>query len=213
MCALLTMVSVGVCAQSNEGIRQFKEFLTQVDNASGEFSQQQLRPMRAGETQAKVLRKSQGVFIFSRPSFFVWETKKPFEQKIISNGQELLLWDKDLNQLTIKPVGQSLQSTPAAILFGQIQVEEKFDLIAGYEKGGMYWLELVPKSQTSSKEIPYARVGIGMKEGVPAGLELHDNFGHVIVMTLSKMKTNQVLPSGTFKFSPPAGADVLRVQQ
>ena len=199
-------------ASANEGINQFKSFLNQAQSAEGDFVQQQVRPARAGEDKPKVLRKSQGHFIFQRPGKFVWETLKPFEQKVIADGQRLLLWDKDLNQLTIRPVGQSLKSTPAAILFGGSSVEDYFDLIPGEEKGGMFWVELQPKSGQSGVEAPYSRIGIGMANGAPAGLELHDNFGNVILITLSRIKINTSVGIDTFKFTPPAGADVLKVQ-
>lgn len=199
-------------ALAHEGVDQFKNFLTQVQSAEGDFAQQQVRPARAGEDKPKVLRKSQGHFIFQRPGKFVWETVKPFEQKVIADGQRLMLWDKDLNQLTIRPVGQGLQSTPAAILFGGSAVETYFDLIPGEEKGGMFWLELKPKNNQPGVEAPYSRVGVGMANGVPAGLELHDNFGNVILITLSKIKINASIGNDAFKFTPPAGADILKVQ-
>ena len=210
ICGLLFLLPS--IAFANEGIVQFKNFLTQVQSAEGDFIQQQIRPARAGEDKPKVLRKSQGRFIFQRPGKFVWETIKPFEQKVIADGQRLLLWDKDLNQLTIRPVGQSLQSTPAAILFGGSAVETYFDLIPGEEKGGMFWLELKPKTNQPGVEAPYSRIGVGMAHGTPAGLELHDNFGNVILITFSKIKTNAFVGSDAFKFIPPAGADVLKVQ-
>ena len=199
-------------AFANEGIAQFKNFLTQAQSAEGDFVQQQIRPARAGEEKPKVLRKSQGHFIFQRPGKFVWETIKPFEQKVIADGQNLLLWDKDLNQLTIRPAGQNIQSTPAAILFGGSAVEAHFDLIPGEEKGGMFWLELKSKNNQPGVETPYSRIGIGMAQDAPAGLELHDNFGNVILITFSKIKINASVGSNTFKFAPPVGADVLKVQ-
>jgi outer membrane lipoprotein carrier protein len=55
-------------------------------------------------------------------------------------------------------------------------------------------------------------VGVGMANGVPAGLELHDNFGNVILITLSKIKINASIGNDAFKFTPPAGADILKVQ-
>jgi outer membrane lipoprotein carrier protein len=51
-----------------------------------------------------------------------------------------------------------------------------------------------------------------MSKGLPAGIELHDNFGNVILVTLSKIQVNTSLSAKTFKFVPPAGADVLKVQ-
>ncbi len=199
-------------AMADEGVTQFKEFIANVKNAEGEFSQQQIRPPKSGEGQPKVLRKSQGRFIFQRPGKFIWETIKPFEQKVIADGQRLLLWDKDLNQLTIRPAGKSLSASPAAILFGQIAIDERFELIPGGEKGGMYWLELKPKADKSAGDMPYSRVGVGMANGLPVGLELHDNFGTITLINLSKIRINSNLGAEVFKFNPPPGADVLNVQ-
>ena len=199
-------------AIADEGVTQFREFIANVKNAEGEFSQQQIRPPKPGEAQPKVLRKSQGRFVFQRPGKFIWETTKPFEQKVIADGQRLLLWDKDLNQLTIRPAGKSLSASPAAILFGQIAIDERFDLIPGGEKGGMYWLELKPKAEKVAGDIPYSRVGVGMANGLPVGLELHDNFGTITLINLSKIRINGNLGSEVFKFNPPPGADVLNVQ-
>lgn len=199
-------------AIADEGVTQFREFIANVKNAEGEFSQQQIRPPKSGEAQPKVLRKSQGRFVFQRPGKFIWETTKPFEQKVIADGQRLLLWDKDLNQLTIRPAGKSLSASPAAILFGQIAIDERFELVPGGEKGGMYWLELKPKAEKGAGDIPYSRVGVGMANGLPVGLELHDNFGTITLINLSKIRINSNLGSEVFKFNPPPGADVLNVQ-
>ena len=197
---------------ADEGIKQFKQFISSVNNADGEFTQQQIRATKQGEAQPKVLRKSQGRFVFQRPGKFVWETIKPFEQKVIADGQKLLLWDKDLNQLTVRPASKGLSASPAAILFGGAMAEEYFDLISGGEKGGMFWVELKPKATGGSGDMPYSRIGVGMSNGLPAGLELHDNFGTIVLINLSKIRTNINLSPNTFKFSPPAGADVLNVQ-
>jgi len=199
-------------AFADEGVKQFKQFISTVNNAEGEFSQQQIKAIKQGESQSKALRKSQGRFIFQRPGKFVWETIKPFEQKVIADGQKLLLWDKDLNQLTMRPASKGLSASPAAILFGGAMAEEYFDLIPGGEKGGMFWVELKPKAMGGSGDMPYSRIGIGMSNGLPAGLELHDNFGTIVLINLSKIRTNINLSPNTFKFSPPAGADVLNVQ-
>ena len=48
--------------------------------------------------------------------------------------------------------------------------------------------------------------------GLPAGLELHDNFGTIVIINLSKIQINKSLKSDTFKFTPPSGADVLKVK-
>ncbi len=45
-------------AMADEGIRQFKEFIATVNNAEGEFTQQQIRPSKTGDAAPKALRKS-----------------------------------------------------------------------------------------------------------------------------------------------------------
>ncbi len=209
--ACLTSLWASSVVMADEGIRQFKEFIATVNNAQGEFSQQQIRPSKTGEGAPKVLRKSQGRFVFQKPGQFVWETTKPFEQKIIADGQRLLLWDKDLNQLTIRAADKGLSASPAAILFGQVAVEEHFDLISGGQKGGMFWVELQSKNK-NNRQLPYSRMGIGMSNGLPAGLELHDNFGTIVLINLSKIQINQSLGANVFQFTPPPGADVLKAQ-
>ena len=210
--AVLASLCISFSAWAQDAATQFKNFLSQVQSAEGEFLQQQVRPPRPAEDKPKVIRQSQGSFIFQRPGKFVWSTHAPHEQKVIADGQNLLLWDKDLNQLSIRPMTSGLSSTPAAILFGHANIDEQFDVLPIQDKGGMNWLELRAKSGVRPDGMPYAKIGIGMQAGLPAALELYDNFGTVTLITLSKIKTNQALPFGAFKFNPPAGADVVRIK-
>jgi len=126
--SLVALFSASVKAQTQaDGITQLKQFLSQVQSAEGEFEQQQLRAPRAGEDKPKVLRKSSGHYVFKRPGQFLWETQKPFAQKVISNGQQILIWDPDLNQLSIRPIARGLAASPAALLFGEQALENVLD--------------------------------------------------------------------------------------
>ena len=107
-------------AEGETGSEQLRQFVRNSKTAEGDFVQQQLRAPKVNEPQdkgLKVVRQTQGHFVFQRPGRFVWETQKPYEQKLITNGSQLVLWDKDLNQATFRPAGQALAATPAAILF------------------------------------------------------------------------------------------------
>lgn len=194
-----------------DGIAQLKQFLSQVQSAEGEFEQQQLRPPRAGEDKPKVIRKSSGRFVFMRPGQFLWETQKPFAQKVISNGQQILIWDPDLNQLSIRPIARGLAASPAALLFGEQALENHFDLLSGGEKGGMQWVELRPKSDAAPQN--YVRLGLGFSDGLPRALELHDNFGIVTIIGLGKMRININVEAKQFKFEPPKNAEILKLTQ
>jgi outer membrane lipoprotein carrier protein len=179
--------------------------------------QQQLRAPKANESQdkgLKVLRQTQGHFVFQRPGRFIWDTQKPYEQKLIADGKQLILWDKDLNQATFRPAGQALASTPAAILFGETSLEQHFDLVEGEERLGMKWVALIPKKDPNAKnknDLPYTKISIGMANGLPKALELTDGLGSVVLVTLDKIQLNVNLPANRFTFTPPAGAEVLRL--
>jgi outer membrane lipoprotein carrier protein len=162
----------------------------------------------------KVIRKTEGRFIFQRPGRFVWDTQKPFEQRLIADGKQLIMWDKDLNQATIRPAGQVLASTPAAILFGEGALEQHFDLEEGAERSGLRWANLKPKAKPSagSNDLPYTSIAIGMSGGLPRALELMDGLGSVVQLSLTQIQLNIALPAATFTFTPPAGAEVLRLK-
>ena len=214
---ILFSPSIGIAADADSGTEQLRQFVRNSKTAEGDFVQQQLRAPKANEPQdkgLKVVRQTQGHFAFQRPGRFVWDTQKPFEQKLIADGKQLILWDKDLNQATFRPAGQALTSTPAAILFGESSLDQHFDLIDGEDRLGMKWVALTPKKDPNTKggnDLPYTKISIGMANGLPKALELMDGLGSVVLVTLDKIQLNVTLPANRFNFTPPVGAEVLRL--
>ena len=215
---LTVLLSSGlVFADGESGAEQLRQFVRNSKTAEGEFVQQQLRAPKANESQdkgLKVVRQTQGHFVFQRPGRFIWDTQKPYEQKLIADGKQLILWDKDLNQATFRPAGQALAATPAAILFGETSLDQYFDLVEGEDRLGMKWVALVPKKNPNAKngnDLPYTKISVGMVNGLPKALELIDGLGSVVLVTLDRIQLNVNLPANRFIFVPPAGAEVLRL--
>jgi len=206
-----------VFAEGEGGAEQLRQFVRNSKTAEGEFVQQQLRAPKANEPQdkgLKVVRQTQGRFVFQRPGRFIWDTQKPYEQKLIADGKQLILWDRDLNQATFRPAGQALASTPAAILFGETSLDKHFDLVDGEDRLGMKWVTLSPKKNPNAKngnDLPYTKISVGMINGLPKALELTDGLGSVVLVTLDKIQLNLNLPANRFSFTPPASAEVLRL--
>jgi len=204
-------------AEGDGGAEQLRQFVRISKTAEGDFVQQQLRSPKGDEPKdkgLKVIRQTSGHFIFQRPGHFVWDTQKPYEQKLIADGKQLILWDKDLNQATFRPAGQALASTPAASLFGEGALDENFDLVNGEDHLGMKWVYLKPKVNVGSKradEMPYTKISVGMANGLPKALELVDGLGSVVLVTLDHIELNVTLPASRFTFVPPAGAEVLHL--
>lgn len=184
-------------------VDQFKIFVSSNKTAKGEFSQQQVKIV---EGKAKIGKSASGVFVFARPGKFIWTYLVPYEQILQSDGEKLYLYDKDLNQVTIKAISSALGASPAAILFGQSDLEKNFTLKEVGLKQGVEWLEAIPKE----KDTQFEHIGIGMKDGLPLALELRDKFGQISLVTLKNFEKNPNLKTDQFKFVVPAGADVFR---
>jgi outer membrane lipoprotein carrier protein len=208
-CATLLMASHAFAS----GTDQLKQFVSQVHSARGEFVQTEIRaPSNAQgasgtlSTQAaKGNTVSSGTFSFARPGKFIWQYQKPYEQLLQADGDKLYVYDKDLNQVTVRTLGGALGASPAAILFGSNDLEQNFTLKDAGVKAGIDWLELVPKS----KDTQFQRIGIGFRDGNLEAMELHDVFGNVTLLKFSNIQKNPSLPADAFKFTVPKGADVI----
>ena len=184
-------------------LEQFKSFVSSTQAARGEFTQQLVK-VDSGNT--KVSNKSTGTFTFARPGKFIWTYQKPYEQLLQADGDKLYIYDKDLNQVTIKKLGDALGSSPAAILFGSNDLEKNFTLKEAGSKNGLEWLEATPKA----KDTTFDHIGIGLRNGVPEAMELRDSFGQVSLLTFTKFEKNPPMPANQFKFVVPKGADVFQ---
>jgi outer membrane lipoprotein carrier protein len=197
------------------GTEQLKAFVSQVHSARGDFEQREVKAppkTQAGAdaaqpnaAQPKISGTSSGTFVFARPGKFIWSYEKPYEQVLQADGDNLYVYDKDLNQVTVRKLGGALGASPAAILFGSNDLEQNFTLRDAGVKGGIDWLELTPKAQDTQ----FKRVGIGFRDGNLEAMELHDVFGNVTLLTFSNIQKNPPLKANAFKFTVPKGADVI----
>ncbi len=200
-----TLLITGVLTLSGAAhaaaLDQFKSFVASTQSAKGEFTQQQLGKSKSG----KATPASSGSFVFARPGKFIWTYQKPYEQVLQADGETLYIYDKDLNQVTTRKLGNALGSSPAAILFGSNKLEENFTLSEAGARDGMEWLNATPKAKDTSFE----QISIGLKGGVPMAMELKDTFGQTSRLTFTNFQRNPQLGAQQFKFEVPKGADVV----
>ena len=196
------LICLPLLAQAS-ALEQFKAFVAGTKSARGEFNQ---RMVKEESGKMRVSSTANGVFIFARPGKFIWTYQKPYEQILQADGEKLFIYDKDLNQVTIKTLGNAIGSSPAAILFGSNDLEKNFTLFEGGLREGIEWLQAIPKAKDTSFE----KIGIGLKDGVPVAMELRDSFGQISLLTFTKFEKNPSLPANQFHFALPKGADVLQ---
>jgi len=194
---ILLLLLPGVVAASGTGA--LKTFLGQTQTLKARFAQMVL------DKNLKTLQQAQGVMQLSRPGKFRWDYTKPYEQVIVGDGSKLWIYDKDLNQVTVRKLDRALGASPAALLSGSNDLERDYVLSDSGMKNGLDWLDAVPKSRDSVFE--RVRMGFG-KSGLEA-MELRDQFGQVTVITFADVERNPRIPAEVFRFAPPPGADVI----
>ena len=177
---------------------QFKAFVASTKAAKGEFTQKVV-------AQGSKDKLSSGSFVFARPGKFIWSYTKPYDQVLQADGEQLFIYDKDLNQVTTRKLGDALGSSPAAILFGSNDLEKNFALSEAGSRDGLEWLKATPKAKDSSFE----QILIGLKNGTPEAMELKDSFGQTSILSFKKFEKNPALNATSFKFVMPKGADVI----
>lgn len=198
---LFGLIAVGLSANAHAGaIDHLRTFATGTLSARGEFVQ------KVASRSQRVSPTNSGEFVFQRPGKFRWSYLKPYEQVIIADGQNLTIHDKDLNQVTIRKLDDALGETPAAILFGNNDLEKRFNLKEAGIRDGIEWLDAVPRS----KDTTFERISIGFRQGELAAMELRDALGQTTMLNFSKLQRNPTLSPEAFRFTVPKGADVLR---
>ena len=180
-------------------IDRLDQFMKQAQTARGEFEQRILN------RDKKVIQQSSGTLAFQRPGKFRWSYVKPYEQLIVGDGARVWIYDRELNQVTVRKLDQALGATPAALLAGSNEALNAFVLKDDGSRDGLEWLEATPRDKESSFE--RIRMGFGA-QGLER-MELLDSFGQTTQLRFIGLQSNPKLDATLFGFTPPKGADVI----
>ena len=196
---LLILLALPVLTVAEEHpIKQLKAFISSSKTLTADFKQISF------DEQGSPTQTSFGLFYLQRPGKFRWDYQKPYIQEIVSNAGKVWFFDADLEQVTIKKLDQSLGSTPALLLTGEVSLEENFTLEKQGTDADMVWIKLLPKNEESG----FNYILIGLEKGRLAGMELSDSFGQLTRIYFSEVKTNINIDPDVFEFTVPEGADV-----
>ena len=196
---LMLLALAFATAAHADAIERFKTFLRTTQSARADFEQ------RVFGRDGKLTQESTGSFVFQRPGRFRWTYAKPVDQLIVGDGERVWIYDRDLNQVTVRRLSKALGSTPAALLAGSSEVEKAFELSDAGNRDGLEWLEAKPKDA----EAGFERIRMGFSANGLQAMELTDNFGQTTRLRFSNLQRNPHIDPGEFRFEPPKGADVL----
>lgn len=181
------------------GIARMHAFLKDVKTLKADFTQVVL------DANLKQMKQSTGTLLIKRPDRFRWDYAEPNAETVVADGKHLWLYDVPLQQVTVKPLGQTLAASPAVLLAGSNDVDKSFTVTDQGEKDGLAWVALTPKIKDSDFE----SVRLGFKGQDVAEMELKDNLGNTTRITFDHVQRNPEVSDDSFRFVPPAGADVI----
>ena len=185
-------------AASAAPVDTLREFVRDVKSGHAQFTQTVTSPDGVKK------KTSSGSFDFTRPNRFRFAYAKPFEQTIVADGEKVWIYDRDLNQASSRRIGQALGATPAALLAGG-SLDKDFDLANLPARDGLEWAEAKPKA----KEGAFQSVRVGFKGKDLAALEIVDSFGQKSLLRFEAFAANVPIAAETFRFTVPAGADLI----
>ena len=146
-----------------------------------------------------------GRFVVRRPGQFRWETGQGPAQVMVADGRNLWFYDRDLEQVTVKPARSALTATPAMLLVGSVNLRENFEITALPKSMGLEWVAVKPRG--ADAEFRSARLGFTSND--LRRMEIEDKLGQKTTLMFSKTQRNAVLPADAFAFQSPPGADVI----
>ena len=197
--ALWVMLFVFSSSVFADPVADLKTWLHETHTLKADFSQSATGGMAIGG-------KSQGSMAISRPGKFRWSIIKPYTQLMVGDGARIWLYDPELKQVIVRKSDKALGGSPAALLAGDNNVEQRFALKADGEHGGAQWVIAEPKLSDTG----FVRIRIGLAGNDLKGMILEDSFGQTTTLVFSNVVRNADVPASLFRFSPPAGADVLK---
>ena len=196
-CAVV--ITFAFCAAAEAApVDTLREFVRDVKSGHAAFTQTVTSPDGAKK------KTSAGTFDFARPNRFRFAYAKPFVQSIVADGERVWIYDADLNQVSKRQLGQALGATPAALLAGGA-LEKDFDLSNLPPRDGLEWAEARPKA----KDGAFQSVRVGFQGKTLAALEIVDSFGQKSLLRFESFVPNGPIGAETFRFTVPAGADVI----
>lgn len=165
------------------------------------------------DSQGREIDRSTGTLIVQRPGRFRWEIHPQSAsasgssggELMVSDGRNLWFFDRDLDQVTVKPVDAALSATPAMLLSGTVDLRKSFIVTPAGLREGLLWVLVEPKSA----EADFRSALFGFDHGDLKRMIFEDKLGQVSTYVFQHSVRNGPVKPAEVSFTPPQGADVI----
>ncbi len=190
---------LATAASAQGGKERLDRFLKDMRTLSADFTQQVF------DENLRRIDDSQGTFVLSRPNRFRFEYFPPLPTLIVSDGQRVWIYDAELKQVTVRAIDKTIGSTPALLLSSDRPIDEDFAMRELGEVSGLVWVGLKPLAADAT----FTDIRLGFDDKTLRMMEMADNFGQVTQMRFVRIEENARVNEALFRFTPPAGVDVI----
>lgn len=173
------------------------------------------------DPNGREIDRSSGTLIVSRPGKFSWSiqpqppgdaapktpaaTGSGAGQLMVCDGVNLWFYDRDLQQVTVKPVDAALSATPAMLLSGTVDVRKSFAISGAGQRMGLDWVLVEP----NGTDADFRRALFGFEHGELKRMILEDKLDQTATVIFDRIERNRPVNTSELSFTPPAGADVI----
>jgi outer membrane lipoprotein carrier protein len=161
------------------------------------------------DARGKKVGSGKGLLLLQRPGRFRWELAPDdgaeSGQLLIADGRNLWFLDRDLQQVTVKPMDAALSQTPAMLLSGAGKVREAFAVSDAGERDGLSWVRVVPRQA----EADFRFAQLGFKGNDLRRMVLEDKLGQKATLSFEGALRNAPVDPAALVFVTPPGVDVI----
>ena len=195
---LLALVTFGAHAATPTPLDQYLDGMRTLRT---EFSQ------AVTDGRGEQVQKAEGKLVIVRPGKFRWELTpagNPLAQLMIADGKNLWFYDRDLEQVSVKPA-TVLTATPASLLSGAGDIRALFTVSMAGKRDGLDWVKVVPKTGDAD----FREAQLAFTRGELKRMVLKDKLGQTVRLDFLTSSRNVPVPDSEVQFTPPAGADLI----
>jgi outer membrane lipoprotein carrier protein len=170
------------------------------------------------DAQGHQTDQTNGELLVLRPGRFRWESHAVAPagaatadsgQVLIADGRNVWFYDRDLQQVTVKPVDAALSATPIMLLSGGAEVRQAFEISDAGRKDGLSWLRVRPQGSDAD----FRQAVLGFAGAELRQMILEDKLGQQATLTFSRSQRNAPVTLAEVSFTPPKGVDVIGTPQ
>jgi outer membrane lipoprotein carrier protein len=131
-------------------------------------------------------------------------------QLLVADGKNLWFYDRELAQVSVKPVEAALSATPIMLLSGSSSaLHAAFEISDTGSHDGMTWVRVKPRGG----EADFSEAQLGFAHDQLTRMLVNDRLGQTVRLDFSHTERNAHLDAAQLQFKPPAGVDVIGTPQ